>query len=101
MTLQRQTGRDGSLNFKDTSTGFFIHSQYDPKKESDRLVSTLSKDTAKYPIVIFGLGAGYLLDSLLRFPELIAKEVYIYEPESSLALELDIKKKFHRQVSFF
>ena len=93
MALQRLTGRDGSLNYKDTSTGFFIHSQFDPNKESDRLVSALSKDTAKYPLVVFGLGAGYFLDSLLRNPEYIPKEIYIFEPESSLALDSELKKK--------
>ena len=96
MALQRITGRDGSLNYKDTSTGFFIHSQFDPNKESDRLLTSLSKDIVKYPMVVFGLGAGYLLDSLLRYPEYIANEIYIFEPESSLAFDSELKKKFLR-----
>jgi len=94
MALQRLTGRDGSLNYKDTSTGFFIHSQFNPNKESDRLLTSLSKDTAKFPMVVFGLGAGYFLDSLIRNPECISKEIYIIEPESSLAQDFELKKKF-------
>jgi hypothetical protein len=94
MALQRLTGRDGSLNYKDTSTGFFIHSQFDPNKESDRLLNSLSKDTANYPMVVFGLGAAYFLDSVLRNPKYISKEIYIFEPESSLASDSELKKKF-------
>lgn len=92
MTLVLTSTKLGGLNFKDPISGLYLHSQYDPIKEADRMISAIHvKETV---LVCIGLGAGYLLESLLKvIQSLKLRSIYIWEPETSLEENLDLKKK--------
>lgn len=92
MTLIPCTGKNNSLNFKDSDSGVFIHSYFDPQKESYRLYSQLSisKDT---PLICFGLGAGYILSAILESSSPLPPKVIVYEPERELSFVPELKKK--------
>jgi hypothetical protein len=93
MTLISCTGKDGSLNFRDIDTGVYIHSNFDPHKESARLYSNLQipKDQS---LICFGLGVGYILSAILESPSPIPSNVIVFEPEKELSSTFpDLKKK--------
>ncbi len=92
MTLIPCTGKNNSLNYKDIDSGVFVHSYFDPQKESSRLYSqlSLSKDT---PLICFGLGACYILSAILESTAPLPPKVLVYEPEIELSFDPALKKK--------
>jgi hypothetical protein len=93
MTLISCTGKDGSLNFQDIDTGVYIHSNFDPHKESVRLYSNL-QNPKDHSLICFGLGAGYILSAILESPSPIPSNIIVYEPEKELSYSYpDLKKK--------
>lgn len=92
MSLVPVLTKKGGLNFMDSQTGSYIHSQYDPLKEVERSLSILHID--EKCLVSIGLGAGYLLEYLSSKEKLqIPPSLYIWEPEEELLDSIDLKKK--------
>jgi hypothetical protein len=92
MTLIPCTGKNGSLNFKDNDSGVFIHSYFDPQKESIRLYSQLPEFKGT-PLICFGLGACYILSAILESSSPLPSKVVVYEPEKDLYHLPELKKK--------
>jgi hypothetical protein len=92
LALDKVKTKSDLLNFKDKS-GQFIHSQFDPIKESHRLISSLPVSNSNHTLVVWGFGAGHLTqaiyDSNLSFNTIVC-----IEPEESIFEDSDIKKNF-------
>ena len=89
--------KKGGLNFQDSETGAYVHSQYDPFKEIERGLSNL---TTEEILVCLGMGAGYVLELVSQkkvYSHL--RSIYIWEPEISLLDSGEIKKKFNHFLS--
>ncbi|MDX1958941.1 MAG: hypothetical protein SFU98_10230 [Leptospiraceae bacterium] len=91
--LQRVFSKQGKLNFQDEN-GLFIHSQFDPEKEASRFWYSIKQETLNEEILIWGIGAAYLLESIFHDPNGI-KKIFAIEPILEIYEDELVKKKFH------
>lgn len=61
----------------------YLHSKYDPVKESERILNKYKQDLMKHNhVFIFGVGLGYHVEMIIKeFPN---KNYYLYEPDMKI-----------------
>jgi len=69
---------DLTLTYNISGNDYYIHSKYDPVKESMKISENLSLDNDH--IVLFGLGLGYLLNNIILKKQPFAR-ILIVEPD--------------------
>ncbi len=74
MSLIFRPTRDGSPNLFDTHLNLFVHSAYDPLKESSRLI--LSNFSEHKIPAVYGFGAGYLIKNLIENFQFNSDRIY-------------------------
>ncbi|GIN64068.1 hypothetical protein J27TS8_40610 [Robertmurraya siralis] len=74
---------DPTAKFKKDDYDVYLHSKYDPIKESVRILNKYKQDLVKYNyVIIFGLGLGYHVETIVKeFPN---KNYYLYEPDMEI-----------------
>ena len=92
MALIQTETKLGTLNYQD-SLNQYLHSNFDPYKESERLLNSLEKKSEV--LVCFGVGVAYFLEILLKqilvFPY---TKIFAIEPELELKDIEELKKKY-------
>lgn len=83
VTVTTAKSGNPTAKFKKDDYDVYLHSKYDPIKESERILNKYKQDLFKYNyVIIFGLGLGYHVETIVReFPN---KNYYLYEPDMDI-----------------
>ncbi|AZT91658.1 DUF115 domain-containing protein [Caldicellulosiruptor changbaiensis] len=82
-TVEKAKNGDLTLKYYDGSNFYYIHSNYNPRKEAEKFIAQNIVNNIEYYIV-FGFGLGYHVVELLKYE--FVKNVFIFEFNNEIFL---------------
>lgn len=78
LALELSSNRNGDCNLKHTNG--YLHSRRSPQTEAQRLAILLKEKASKTPLLVIGIGWGYLIDELYALSKEKIEQFIFFEP---------------------